>query len=168
MADFEKAILIILKHEGGYVDHPSDPGGATNRGITFGLFKQYAEQFNLNKTKEGLKQLTEGEAKEIYRRHFWDKMRGNEIKSQKIAEIVFDGYVNMGKPALKLLQKQIGVAVDGIIGAGSIAVLNQASEVVVFQGYKEARIDYYLRLVERKPQLAVFKNGWLNRINSFV
>lgn len=167
MADFEKAIPIILKHEGGYVDHPSDPGGATNRGIIFSLFKQYALVLGLEKTKEALKTLTEDQAKFIYREHFWNTMRGDDFVNQQVANIVFDGYVNMGTRALKMLQVELGVDVDGIIGDNTLAVVNQSAGGVVFNGFKEARIEYYESLAERKPSMKVFLKGWLNRINSF-
>lgn len=171
MADFERAIPIILKHEGGFVDHPADPGGATNRGIIFSLYKQYAKALELPDTVDGLKNLTEDQAKFIYKGHFWDKMRGDDFKSQAVADIVFDGYVNMGNKALKLLQVELGIGtiteVDGIIGPMTLSILNFAAPEVVFEGYKDTRIQFYQDLAVRKPKLQVFLKGWLNRINSF-
>lgn len=168
MARFSEAIPIILKHEGGFVNHPSDPGGATNRGITFKLFKRYAVSLGLNPTVEDLKNLTEEQAEEIYFQEFWQPMKGDEIESQQIANIVFDGFVNMGGRALKLFQKEAGVTPDGKIGPITLSIVNNSNETVLFTGYKDARIDYYKRLVDRKPQLGVFLKGWLNRINSFT
>ena len=167
MANFEQAVQLILKHEGGYVDHPSDPGGATNRGITYQLFTQYAMTLGLNKTIDSLKTLTEDQAKFIYKEHFWDKMRGDEIKSQAVAEIVFDAFVNMGNRAIKLLQIELGVGIDGDFGPVTLNALNQAAPIVLFEQFKDARIDFYKRLAENKPSSKVFLKGWLNRINSF-
>lgn len=167
MADFEKAIGIVLKHEGGYVNHPNDPGGATNRGIIFKLFKRYALQLNLLPTLDALKNLSEADAKEIYFQEFWQKMHGASFKSQDVANIVFDGFVNMGPRALKLLQKELGVEADGVIGEKTLSVLNKANDTLVFMGYKDARINYYQELAARKPKLKVFLLGWINRINSF-
>lgn len=168
MADFEKAIPHVLKWEGGYVDHPADPGGATNRGIIFTLFKQYADVLGLPKTKDGLKLLSEDQAKLIYREHFWNRMRGDNIRDQQVAEIIFDGFVNMGFNGLKIAQREAGTDADGNIGTNSLQAINGAAPVVLFNGIKDARIDYYKRLAERKPQMQVFLKGWLNRINSFV
>ncbi len=168
MADFETAVKLILKHEGGYVNNSSDPGGATNRGITFMLFKQYADALSLKKTLHDLMNLTEDQAKFIYREEFWDKMKGDQFKNQQVANIVFDGYVNMGGKALKLLQKEVGAWVDGQIGNESLQAINGADPRALFNGYKDARIKFYENLVIQKPKLAVFKKGWLNRINSFV
>lgn len=167
MADFEKAIPIILKHEGGFVDHPSDPGGATNRGITFKLFKQYAKTLGLEKTIDSLKSLTEDQAKLIYELHFWQPMRGNEINDQNIADIVFDAHVNTGFWGLRLIQREVGAEVDGIIGSKTIEAINAANGKILFEGYKDARLQYYRNLVKKKPQLGVFLKGWENRVNSF-
>lgn len=167
MADFDQSISIILKHEGGYVNHPSDPGGATNRGITFNLFKQYAAALEVSKDLYSLKALSEDQAKFIYREHFWNPMHGDEIINQNIADILFDGYVNMGNKAIKLIQKEAGAEADGTIGPGSLQAINNANARVLFHGYKDARIKFYQDLAKRKPQLQVFLKGWLNRINSF-
>jgi len=168
MADFEKAIQLILKHEGGYVDHPSDPGGATNRGITFNLFKRYSGLIGLLPTKDQLRELTELQAKQIYHLEFWDKMNGDKFQDQQVAEIVFDAFVNAGKGALKSFQKAVGVAADGQIGPKTLEVLHQQNQKIVFMNFKEVRAMYYQDLVKRKPQLGVFLNGWMNRINSFT
>jgi lysozyme family protein len=168
MADFNLSIDIILKHEGGFVNHPSDPGGATNRGIIFTLFKQYSKALGLLPTIDALKSLTEDQAKFIYREHFWNPMKGDEIINQNIADILFDGYVNMGGKALKMMQKEAGTTlVDGSIGADSIRAINLANARVLFQGYKDSRIKFYIDLADRKPKMKVFLKGWLNRINSF-
>lgn len=168
MADFEKAVSIILKHEGLFVDHPSDPGGATNRGIIFKLFKRYAAVLEVPPTVEALKALTEHQAKQIYKMEFWDRMQGDKFTSQKVANIVFDFFVNAGKPALVKLQVTVGAWADGVIGPETLQAVNNGNETIIFEEYKQARIDFYNQLVERKPKLAVFHKGWLNRVNSFV
>jgi len=167
MANFYTAVELVLKHEGGFVNHPSDPGGATNRGITYNLFKRYAGLLLVPKTVDSLKNLTEEQAKYIYQREFWDRMKGSFFKDQQVANIAFDGFVNMGIKAIKLLQKEVGAWADGVIGNESIQAINSANPTILFNGYKDARIKFYIDLIARKPELAVFKKGWLNRINSF-
>jgi|SRR6187549_3984628 len=168
MANFFTSLALVLKHEGGYVNHPSDPGGATNKGITYGLFKNYAGLLGVPKNVDSLKALTDDQVRYIYQHEFWDKMKGSFFTDQQVANIVFDGFVNMGVRAIKLLQKEAGAWADGIIGNESMQAINSANPRVLFNGYKDARIKFYLDLIERKPELAVFKKGWLNRINSFV
>ena len=168
MADFNEAIGPILEHEGGYVDHPADPGGATNLGITFKLFKQYAPELGVPSTKEALKALTITQAEHIYKKEFWDKMQGDKIKDQQLATQVFDFYVNAGSNAIKLLQTELGVQADGAFGPTTLAILNYANPEIVFDQFRDGRVEYYKNLVVKKPALNVFLKGWLNRANKFV
>jgi lysozyme family protein len=168
MADFEKAVQVILKHEGGFVNHPSDPGGATNRGITFSVFKQYAKALGLTQTVEALKGLTEDQAKFIYHEHFWNPMKGGEIIDQQVATIIFDAFVNQGYRGLKMAQREAGAHGDGKIGPKSLQAINAAAPRLLFDGIKDARRQYYINLVDSKPAMHVFLNGWLNRVNSFT
>lgn len=167
MANFDIAIGIVLKHEGGFVNNPSDPGGTTNKGITFNLFRNYADTLGMIKSVESLKTLTEEQAKLIYREEFWKAMRGDEWRDQQLANIVFDGFVNMGRRSIRMIQIEAGVQADGFIGANSLQVINNANAKTLFQGYKDARIKFYNDLVEKKPTQKVFLKGWLARISSF-
>lgn len=168
MASFDQAIPLILKHEGGYIDDKDDLGGATNRGIIFKIFKLYAEQLGLEPTKEALKTLTEAQAKQIYKLQFWDKMRGDAILDQQVANIIFDGFVNCGTNGIKIAQRVAGVDQDGVIGAKSLATINAAAPRILFDGIKDERIRYYHMIAERREKNKKFLKGWLNRINSFV
>ena len=173
MAKFEAFIKTLLKHEGGFVNDPADPGGATNKGITFKTFKQYAKDtLGIEPTLENLKNLSDGQASKIYKKGYWDKIRGDEIKDQNLANIVFDFYVNAGKNAAKLLQQVINklggnLVVDGIIGSVTMEALAKLDQKKVYMLYKKSRVDYYQRLCERNPRLKKFLKGWLNRVNSF-
>lgn len=170
MADFNKAIGHILKWEGGYSNHSADPGGETKYGVTDILDGKVDGMIDLNGDKIGdvsVKGLTVEQAKEIYRDKFWNKMQGDFINSQPLANLIFDGFVNMGRNGIKLLQREIGVVADGELGPKTLAVLNQSAPSVVFEGLKDARVKFYNSLVVRKPELKVFLNGWLNRVKSF-
>jgi lysozyme family protein len=137
-------------------------------GITIGTFKQYAKSLlGLEPTVENLRSLTQQQAGVIYREVFWNKMQGDFINSQPLANLIFDGFVNMGRNGIKLLQREIGVVADGELGPNTLAVLNQSAPSVVFEGLKDARVKFYNSLVVRKPELKVFLNGWLNRVKSF-
>jgi lysozyme family protein len=74
--NFNRAVEAVLKHEGGFVDHPKDPGGATNKGITIANFRRYVKP---NGTVADLKKLTTDQAKTVYRRMYWDAVHGSEL-----------------------------------------------------------------------------------------
>ena len=173
MADFEVYFPKLLVHEGGFVNDPDDPGGATNKGITLKTFESYAESLlEIDPTLENLKNLTDDQAKQIYKLEYWDKVHGDDIQLQDLAEIVFDFFVNAGAHASELLQRtlnQLGASlkVDGEIGENTLKALVNADPIKVYRRYKQGRIDYYNRLVSQNPSLRKFLQGWLNRVNSF-
>ena len=170
MAQFEIAIPHVLAWEGLYANHPADPGGETMRGITDRLDGDVDGMIDVDGDGEGdvrVKDLTEEQAKVIYKRRFWDRMQGDKIKSQLIANIMFDGFVNCGFNGIRMMQNILNVKSDGIVGPITLCMINAADEILLYNRYKEARIRYYEELAERKPQLKVFLKGWLNRINSF-
>ena len=173
MAEFNEFFPHVLENEGGFVDHPSDPGGATNKGITMNTFKAYAEKYlGIEPTLENLKNLTDEQAFIIYKKFYWDKVKGDDYKTQELANMVFDFYVNAGANAAKALQRTLNelggnVVVDGIIGSGTLKAVNEANQVELYNKYKEARKQYYINLTEKNSSLKVFLKGWLNRVNKF-
>ena len=175
MASFDAFFPTMLKHEGGFVNDPVDPGGATNKGITMGTFQNCAKQYlGIEPTLENLKALTDAQAGKIYKPLYWDKVRGDDIELQELASIVFDFQVNAGGNASKLLQRVLNdlgakppLGVDGAIGAGTMKALKGMDQKAVYRRYKQGRIDYYQDLVAKRPALGKFLKGWLNRVNSF-
>jgi len=175
MASFDAFFPTLLKHEGGFVNDPVDPGGATNKGVTMGTFKECAQKYlGIAPTLDNLRALTDAQAGKIYKPLYWDKVCGDDIALQDLANIVFDFQVNAGGNASKLLQRvlnELGAApaleVDGDIGPGTMAALKKADQTAVYRRYKQGRIDYYRDLVDKRPPLGKFLNGWLKRVNSF-
>lgn len=173
MASFDAYLPTLLAHEGGFVNDPADPGGATNKGVTLKTFQACSQQIlGLPPSLANLKVLTDQQAGEIYKALYWDKLRADEIACQELAEILFDFYVNAGGNAVKLLQKTLNdmgesLNVDGGFGPTTFGVLAAADQVEVYRRYKRGRIDYYQNLVAQQPSLAKFLKGWLNRVNSF-
>jgi lysozyme family protein len=170
MASFDIFLPILLQFEGGYVDDPEDPGGETNKGITMSTFQECAHEIlGIDPTSDNLKGLTDAQAGLIYQERYWDKIDGDSIAFQDLANIVCDFFVNSGTNATKLLQRVLNnmganVVEDGVIGEASLQALSALVPVEVYRQYKQGRIQYYENLGQKFPK---YLNGWLNRVNSF-
>ena len=175
MASFDVFFPTLLKHEGGFVNDPADPGGATNKGITLATFQRCAQRYlGIEPTLENLKALTDTQAGKIYKPLYWDKVRCDDIALQELANIVFDFQVNAGGSAAKLLQRVLNelgaqppLNVDGEVGPGTMTALARTDQSEVYRHYRQGRIDYYQDLVAKRPALGKFLKGWLIRVNSF-
>ena len=155
MEVFEEAVKQVLKHEGGYVNDPVDPGGETNMGIS----KKAYPYLNI-------KELTEKDAIDIYFKDYWLKGKCSKLP-EELQHIYFDMVVNMGKSrAVKVLQaaicgKGMKIAIDGGIGPRTIqASLKSGLEKDRLRSY---RVKYYADLINRKPKLEKYWYGWYRR-----
>lgn len=161
MSNFDKSIVVVLAHEGGYVNHPNDPGGETNYGITKRSYPNV-----------DIKNLTLAQAKEIYKRDFWNPGPYEKIENDDIATKLFDTAVNVGpKRAYRFLQKSLNLMgmkllEDGIIGSKTLTALNSVDSSKLLSVYRGVQSDYYKSLVAADPKLAVFLRGWLRRAES--
>lgn len=155
--NLQRSIEEVLKHEGGFVDHPADPGGATIYGVTLKTYQKYKRNPHL--TVEDLKNITMDEVHDIYKIGYWDPVKGDDLPGG-VDFVVFDMAINAGPGrAAKLLQDVLGVVVDGIIGRNTIKAANQDYPERVVTAYTKAREDYYRSL----PHFPTFGRGWLRR-----
>ena len=154
--NFESALAMVLKHEGGFVDHPKDPGGATNMGVTLGTYEQWMGR---SVTIEEMKALTFDDVAPIYRKNYWDRVRGDDLPSG-VDWAVFDWAVNSGPSrSAKALQKIVMVTRDGAIGPKTLyAVANQEPDKIIDAMYT-ARQRFY----ERLSTFETFGRGWSRR-----
>jgi len=153
MASFNQAIEKTLINEGGYVNDPSDAGGETK----FGISKRAYPTVDI-------KNLTVDGAKAIYKKDYWDKLKADEIVSQKVANELFDTAVNMGvRTASKLMQGCSGAYVDGIIGTQSLETINAMDEELLLLRFKLAKISRYAYLAKKRPANKKYLLGWINR-----
>ena len=150
---FDDIIKVVLKHEGGYVNDPVDPGGETN----FGIAKRSHPDVDI-------KNLTEEGAKEIYYQDYWVKNRVPQMP-EDLKHIYFDMCVNQGRGrAVKILQRAANakgakLKVDGGLGPKTIGALKG----VELDRVRAYRIKYYADLVTRNPDLEKFYFGWFRR-----
>ena len=165
MADtrFELCLAHVLRHEGGYVDHPADPGGATNMGITLktlARWRQVSPWWDLPKAE--VKALSHGEASRIYRALYWNACRAGDLPSG-LDLAVFDYAVNSGPDrAIRTLQAALGVVVDGQVGPLTIAAADKVNAARIINIICDRRLGF-LRALKTFP---TFGRGWTSRVAS--
>lgn len=163
MPNFNEAIEHVLKWEGGYVNHPSDPGGATKFGITK---KRYPAL--------DIKNLTLSKAKKIYKSDFWDKFKIDNINSQDTATHYLDlTILHNNRDAAKMVQRalnDIGIktTIDGIAGSNTFKNINRADQNKLNKAIGERRKSFFEFLIQRKPSLNEFRSGWIKRANYYI
>lgn len=154
---FEEALAIVLRQEGGFAEHRLDPGGATNFGITR---ETLSRSRGCPAAVEDVRNLTEAEAASIYRRLFWDVIRGEELPPG-IALTVFDAAVNSGPArALRMLQQVLAIEADGVIGPVTVRAARQADPADTIRAFTRARLNFLTRLAT----WPVFGRGWRRRV----
>lgn len=177
MANFDYALKKTLKWEGGFQKMAKDTGNynsrgelvGTNRGISAKLYERIIGR---PPSEQDMRNISEETAKKIYKTAFWDKMHGDKFLHDDVAANIFDWYVNAGTWGIYYSKKAAGKFSKNIQASHSMTVndvntLNSLSQTALFEAIKQERIEYYRRLVAKKPEHSVFITGWLNRANSF-
>lgn len=166
MAQASRLAPFIKKWEGGFVNDPSDLGGATNKGITIATYTTYRKSKGLPKpTVSDLKRMKDAEWLEIFKTMYWDKFRADEIQSQSVADICVDWLWMSGNTAIKRVQKVLGVKRDGIVGPKTLSAINSISPLPLFGMIKAERKRYYDEICRTRPANKKFLKGWINRLN---
>jgi len=157
MANFNKAITLVLQHEGGFVDDPSDAGGATNFGIC------QRDNPNLD-----IPNLTKIDAIQYYYVNWWQKYNFEQIIDDDLASYWFDHAVNVGiVPITRIIQKIVGgVEIDGEIGPNTIGAVNLHYQVSMLPKIQDALWNHYEQIIAVHPEDVKFKNGWNSRCYS--
>ncbi|MHA6298117.1 glycoside hydrolase family 108 protein [Devosia sp. CAU 1758] len=160
---FQQCLSEILRHEGGYADHPADPGGATNMGIThktLARWRNVSPWWDLPKSE--IQSLTRTEASRIYRVGYWNLCRAGELPPG-IDLAVFDYAVNSGPDrAVRTLQAVLGVAVDGLVGPLTIGAAARGNAAAVVNAICDRRLGF-LKALSTFP---TFGRGWTRRVAS--
>ena len=160
MSRFKRSLKPVLRHEGGFVDHPKDPGGATNKGITQNTYDSFRR--SVDKPKRSVEDITMQEVEQIYREQYWDAVRADDLPAG-VAYAVFDAAVNSGpSQAAKWLQREVGADDDGIIGKKTIAAVKDYNGDInqMIKSYNARRLKFMKSLRHWKE----FKNGWTRRV----
>lgn len=174
---FKDSLKVILKNEGGYVNHKNDRGGETVYGIARSRWADWegwciVDRANRAKFRSD-KAFTEYLDKDaslqemvarFYKKNFWDRLRLDEVKSSKVQMLLFDFGVNMGTASIaKFAQICAGSVADGIVGPKTIAAINNTPEKqFAFQFLLEV-VERYTYIINKNQSQMTFIKGWLNR-----
>lgn len=184
MTDVERIARDILTREGGFVDDPDDPGGATNHGVTIGTLRRLGMDVDGDGRidTQDVRALTRDQAVEIFVRHYYHRPRIS-LLPEAVQASVFDMYVNSGAMAVRLLQRLVAdmgwpLADDGVIGPRTAAAVRDAWQAApdhLADAYGIARRNYYYALGDSRPRLRKFarrrdggKGGWITRAEEFI
>ena len=166
------AIKVVLRHEGGFVDHPDDPGGMTYKGISLRFLRQNGVDIDGDGDVDAddiRALIDDGQMiEQIYFDYFWTPNRLDELQSELLAVKIFDMAVNMGsRQAWKLVQRALKsrVTIDGIVGPQTLRAVNAETDedYRLIDRIRTEQADFYTNLARSRPDLAVFLKGWLRR-----
>ena len=151
--NFDTAFERLIGHEGGYVNHPADPGGETNWGVTRRTAR--AEGY-----AGSMRDMTRNQARDIYHSAYWQRARADQYDGA-IGFQLFDAAVNHGiGQAIRFLQRAVGVADDGVVGPVTLRAINAMSVTDVLSRFNAERLDFYTRL----STWPTFGKGWTRRV----
>lgn len=155
--NFLDALAAVLHHEGGYVNHPKDPGGMTNLGVTKRVWEEWLGR---DVTEQEMRDLTPEKVAPMYKSKYWDKVRGDDLPAG-VDYAVFDAAINSGPGrAAKWLQECVGAVPDGAIGPGTLGKVAEADPAELLSKYQARRLSFMQSL----PTWDTFGKGWGRRV----
>jgi lysozyme family protein len=155
--NWDDCFEMVLKHEGGFVNHPKDPGGMTNLGVTKAAWEAWLVR---TVTENDMRALTPEKVKPFYKAMYWDKIKGDQLPSG-VDYAAYDLAVNSGVGrAAKYLQQIAGVTADGVIGPKSLEAIKSRDPKEMADALCDMRMDFLKRL----PTFETFGKGWSRRV----
>lgn len=155
--NFEQCLALVLKHEGGYVNNPKDPGGMTNLGVTKKVWENWVGH---PVDEAAMRALGPQDVAPLYKSQYWDKIRGDSLPAG-VDYACFDLAVNSGvSRAAKILQKAVGVSADGIIGPATLDAIASSNA----RDLATEICDLRLNFLQTLPTWSIFGKGWGRRV----
>jgi len=155
--NFEKSLAELLKHEGGFVNHPSDPGGVTNLGVTQAVWEDWIDR---TVSEENMRALTPAKVAPLYREMYWDRIKGDKLPSG-VDYLVFDAAVNSGASrAAKWLQTTVAAVADGAIGEQTLKLVLLTNPQMLIDKYSAIRLEF----LKGRSTWPTFGKGWERRV----
>ena len=154
--NFEKSLELVLAHEGGYVNHPSDPGGKTNLGVTQRVWEDYVGH---KVDEQTMRNLTKELVAPLYKSRYWDAVHGDQLPSGA-DYLAFDFAVNAGAfRSIKTIQRALNITADGIIGPVTVKAIQDTNAEEFIDNFTDAKESFYKGLAN----FQTFGRGWFNR-----
>lgn len=172
MADFSTAFQLVIANEGGYGNDPDDPGGETYKGVARKIFSKWSGWITVDilKQQSGFPSNLDQDSdlqeavSDFYRVNFWDKINGDQISNQDVANSIFDFGVNAGiSTSASLAQMVVGATADGVIGPDSISGINNFNSDHFLAAFTVAKIARYVNIVKKRPTSRKYFYGWICR-----
>ena len=172
MAEFTTAFQLVIAHEGGYSNDPDDPGGETYKGVARKIFSKWDGWLKIDtwKRQTGFPANLDKDIDlqqnvvDFYRVNFWDKMNGDNISIQKVAESIFDFGVNAGiGTSVSLAQMVVQADPDGVLGQHSVDAINGFDPEYFIAAFTVAKIARYISIVKKRPTSQKYFYGWTCR-----
>jgi lysozyme family protein len=155
-SNFQECLDLVLKSEGGWVNHPSDPGGETNLGVTKAVWEEF-----VGHPVKTMKDLTKDDVAPMYALKYWRPCYC-EVLPRGLDFVVFSMGVNAGPGrSIKLLQQSIGCLPDGVIGPKTRELISSSNGATLIAKFSETRREYYNSL----KTFPIFGKGWLARVD---
>jgi lysozyme family protein len=158
-SNFETCLKLMLEHEGGFVNHPQDPGGMTNLGVTKRVWEEWVGH---EVDEKQMRALTPETVAPLYKRKYWDACRADDLVAG-VDYVVFDVAVNSGPGrAVKFLQSCVGVTADGGFGPATLAAVKKSEEdpTRLIEMYCAKRLEFLQSL----KTFETFGKGWSRRV----
>jgi len=168
MAEIKKLSPIVAKWEAGFVNDPTDKGGATNMGITIGTWRQ----IGYDKTGDGIIDIKDIRALDEHDfsavlKIYWNRWQANRLINQSVANLLVDWVFTSGSWGIKIPQRILGLKEDGVVGPATLKAVNSVNQKELFEKIFEARKNFFIDIVKNNPSQKRFIKGWLNRLNDF-
>jgi lysozyme family protein len=159
---FSDSLSMVLQFEGGFVDNPADPGGATNQGVTQAVYDRFRAEHGL--AIQSVRLIQSNEVAAIYQVEYWLAAHCDKL-THPLDSVVFDCAVNSGvRESTQTLQRALGIEPDGSFGPVTLAASLACHPSTVAVAYLDLRDEFYKDLAAAKPALHQFLRGWLDRI----